>query len=132
MHHRDMKTGYVILYHFLHTDATEMSQCDHAIKYVLHHDGTQCTYCKYFKLLLWYFNSHGTQHITKATCVLCSSDIEYETISCFCSIERVCSLVSVGYLWSVSTSRSFCNNDEKNKVGKTNDSSNFANWFWQK
>lgn len=29
------------------------------------------------------FNSHGTHHITKATCVLCCSGIEYETISCF-------------------------------------------------
>jgi len=50
-----MKIGYEILYHFLQTDATVISQCDHAIKHVLHHEGTQRTYRKYFKLLLRYF-----------------------------------------------------------------------------
>ena len=79
-----MKIGYVIFYHFLHTDAAEISQCDHVIKYVLHHGSTQCTYCKYFKLFLQYFNSRGTHCITKVTCVLCCSGIEYETVSCFC------------------------------------------------
>jgi len=44
------------------------------------------------------FNSHGIHRITKATCVLCCSGIEYETISCFCVQLRefvtLCQLVT--------------------------------------
>ena len=123
-----MKNGYEILYNFLQTDATEISQCNHAIKYVLHHDDTQCTYCKYFKLLLRYF-VHFSWHILYYKGYLCALLFRYRIWDNFlfwCSIERVCSLVSVGYLWSVSTSRSFRNNDEENEVDKTDDSSHFA------
>jgi hypothetical protein len=52
-HHRDMKLDMsfdVISY----PDAKEISQRDHAIKYLLYHEGKQCIYCKYFDLLLRY------------------------------------------------------------------------------
>lgn len=68
---RDMKTGYVILYHFLHTDAKEISQCNHAIKYVLHHDGTQCTYCKYLRPLAAIFCFILMAHIILQRLLVC-------------------------------------------------------------
>jgi hypothetical protein len=48
------KPQYVMWYNFLPRDAKVTSQHDHAIRYVLYHEGKQHTYCKYFDLLLWF------------------------------------------------------------------------------
>lgn len=127
----DTKPQYVMWYKFLPKDAKVTYQHDHAIKYVLYHEGKQYTYCKYFDLLLWFLVLLITEigyHIIESTCVLCCSGKEYKTMSCF--VHQKCRLVSFSSMWSLAISRCFLYSDEGNEVDKTDDSSDFTGSEW--